>query len=215
MTDVLDRIDDLIAEEKCPHCERGFHQLPLTQKIDQMFRAENLEPYYFSGEDRSPILCDGSTFIGPLRPALPIADFGPFIDYVYTPYAFGSFAYSSGAVLSIPWVHNILEYINSATLQGMSFGFQPWLHEAPKEPVCDSLPDIAVEFGSQNWVVSEIVKPEPYLQSVVAAYYWNDMIKHDFPIPESSGFDFSQYDTDMKYPKDKYETIGTARRRKK
>jgi hypothetical protein len=70
-TDVVERIDALVAEEKCPHCERDWHELPLTQQVVRMFELGRLDTNYFTSEDRSPIVCDGSSQYGARRPDPP------------------------------------------------------------------------------------------------------------------------------------------------
>jgi len=85
MSDIIDRIDELIDEQlaagepmtgydygdpqypKCPHCGRHWHGLPITAAIARMYWLGQYEPAYIHADDTSPVLCDGSDFIGPVR----------------------------------------------------------------------------------------------------------------------------------------------------
>jgi hypothetical protein len=51
---------------KCFHCGRDWHGLPVTVRIAQMYGAGEFDNTYTT--DDSPILCEGSDFIGPVRP---------------------------------------------------------------------------------------------------------------------------------------------------
>ncbi|MCT7369442.1 hypothetical protein [Mycolicibacterium llatzerense] len=52
---------------KCPHCGRHWHGLPITSRIAMMYRIGWYDPVYNHDEDTSPILCQGSDFIGPMQ----------------------------------------------------------------------------------------------------------------------------------------------------
>lgn len=69
--DIVAQIDKLVSEEKCPHCGRDWHTRAITRDLLAMYERGRTDPSYFVKKDTSPILCDGSTFIGPLRPAPP------------------------------------------------------------------------------------------------------------------------------------------------
>jgi hypothetical protein len=86
VTDLIDRIDALVDEQmadgepengydfddpdfpECPHCGRDWHGLRLTRRIQTMRRFGHFDPEYSYAEDDSPVLCEGSDFIGPRRP---------------------------------------------------------------------------------------------------------------------------------------------------
>ena len=86
MTDLIDRIDALIDEQMadgepengydfgdpdypgCPHCHRQWHGLRITKRIEAMRWASHFDPEYSYAEDDSPVLCEGSEFIGPRWP---------------------------------------------------------------------------------------------------------------------------------------------------
>lgn len=87
MSDIIDRIDELVEhqlqqersgydhninQDKCWHCGREWHGLPITQRIAQMYARRTYDESYSLAEDDSPILCHGSNFIGPM-PAPPRA----------------------------------------------------------------------------------------------------------------------------------------------
>ena len=89
MSDIVDTIDALIdaqlAEgpqddyntdryDRCPHCDRNWHGLPITERIADMYDLGVYDETYVAADDDSRILCRGSDFIGPmpwggLRPA--------------------------------------------------------------------------------------------------------------------------------------------------
>jgi hypothetical protein len=84
MTDIVSQIDELIDEQlaagepqigynyndptypKCPHCDRNWHGLPVTEQIARMYAYGEYDEDYIVAEDDSPILCQGSDFIGPM-----------------------------------------------------------------------------------------------------------------------------------------------------
>lgn len=90
--DIIDQIDQLVDEQlanyhnrsgydhnvnqdTCPHCGRHWHGLPVTQRVANMYRSGRYDPAYVAAEDDSPIMCDGSNFIGPIRPGGQTAQF--------------------------------------------------------------------------------------------------------------------------------------------
>ncbi|WP_286212779.1 hypothetical protein [Mycolicibacterium mageritense] len=86
MTDIIDRIDELVDEQladgepengydfgdpdypECPHCGRHWHGLRITRRIEAMRWAGHFDPEYRYADDDSPVLCEGSEFIGPMPP---------------------------------------------------------------------------------------------------------------------------------------------------
>ncbi|WP_458317127.1 hypothetical protein [Mycolicibacterium brisbanense] len=89
LTDIIDRIDELVDQQLadgeprngydfgdpdypdypgCPHCHRQWHGLRITKRIESMRWAREFDPEYSYAEDDSPVLCEGSDFIGPRRP---------------------------------------------------------------------------------------------------------------------------------------------------
>jgi len=52
----------------CPHCDRAWHGLPVTEKIAEMYDWTGWDDDYVVDEYDSPVLCPGSDFIGPARP---------------------------------------------------------------------------------------------------------------------------------------------------
>ena len=83
--DLLDRIDQLVDESmaggeprqgydygdpqypKCWHCQRAWHGLPVTERIAAMYSRGVFDEDYRVDADDSPVLCEGSEFIGPTR----------------------------------------------------------------------------------------------------------------------------------------------------
>ncbi|MFM9261438.1 hypothetical protein ACKAMS_22635 [Rhodococcus sp. 5A-K4] len=80
---LLDRIDALVDEQLdggepetgydfddpdfpgCPHCNRDWHGLAITERIERMRQYGMFDVKYKYAEDDSPVLCPGSDFIGP------------------------------------------------------------------------------------------------------------------------------------------------------
>lgn len=86
VSDIIDEIDQLVDEQmaggepiggydyndpdfpKCPHCDRDFHGIALTQRILDMRNLTGWDENYRVDTDYSPMVCEGSLFIGPVRP---------------------------------------------------------------------------------------------------------------------------------------------------
>lgn len=84
--DVVDEIDRLVDEQmaggeprqgynykdptypKCWHCGRHWHGLPVTEEIAKMYARGVFDERYRVDSDDSPVLCQGSNFIGPMPP---------------------------------------------------------------------------------------------------------------------------------------------------
>lgn len=86
-TDLVEMIDQQLAEgekggdsyPRCPHCGRHWHYLPLTARVAGMYALGVYDPAYAVAEDDSPLVCQGSEFIGPM-PEDPLwyGGFGPY-----------------------------------------------------------------------------------------------------------------------------------------
>lgn len=200
--DVVDRIDELIAGEKCPHCERDFHQGALTQRVAAMFAAGSLDSQYFAREDTSPIVCDGSTFIGPLRPDPPPLGYasGGFIlsGFIEEPYTLQGL----WDLKATTWKAPKYSYTYSFTL-----GINPWApwitgwdkdwnklwstkpDLEPLEDICDDAPDITVEFGPQNWSIPTEPANASHQTRWLVSQRWNAFQRADTPLPIAPGYD--------------------------
>ena len=81
MTDIVDAISALVDEQlaagpvddynadrydKCPHCGRHWHGLPVTERIADMYAVRRFDESYSVAGDDSRVLCRGSDFIGPM-----------------------------------------------------------------------------------------------------------------------------------------------------
>lgn len=51
---------------KCGHCGRSWHGLPLTALVAMMHDVHMYFDGYSVATDRSPVVCSGSDFIGPM-----------------------------------------------------------------------------------------------------------------------------------------------------
>jgi hypothetical protein len=80
---LLDTIDELVDEsltvgpvddyntnryDKCWHCGRDWHGIPITERIEQMRWMGAFNETYRLADDDSAVLCPGSDFIGPVPP---------------------------------------------------------------------------------------------------------------------------------------------------
>lgn len=82
MTDIIDEIDALVDEQlsgyhdrsgydynvnqdRCHHCEREWHGLKITARIESMAAHVAYDEDYRYADDDSEVLCPGSSFIGP------------------------------------------------------------------------------------------------------------------------------------------------------
>jgi hypothetical protein len=53
---------------RCPHCDRDWHGLAITERLDGMRWRGAVDADYRYSEDESPVFCPGSMFIGPRAP---------------------------------------------------------------------------------------------------------------------------------------------------
>lgn len=65
----------------CPHCDRHWHGLALTEQIAVMYACGAFDEDYLHNKDNSRVLCQGSDFIGPM-PAEESASLG--VTYSYS-----------------------------------------------------------------------------------------------------------------------------------
>lgn len=91
MSDIVDRIDELVDQQlstgpvddynadrydRCPHCDRHWHGLAITERIAEMYRYGRFDEAYSADEDDSRVLCQGSDFIGPMPAEVKWAEVG-------------------------------------------------------------------------------------------------------------------------------------------
>lgn len=153
-TDLVAQIDKLISEEKCPHCNRDWHESVLTQRVWNMYQRGRTDPHYFARQDASPILCLGSRAIGPSRPPGFTSAPGTLsVKIVPNP------GLSAGETFADPFkgLSGIIAQMSDA-LAGLNVKANPWLPgmtnwcdqiltPSIKSPCSDPI----IEFGSQNW----------------------------------------------------------------
>ncbi|MEA1798532.1 hypothetical protein [Rhodococcus qingshengii] len=89
MTDIIDEIDALVDDQlssyqnrsgydynvnqdRCHHCEREWHGLKITARIESMAAHVSYDEDYRYADDDSEVLCPGSSFIGPWATKLQI-----------------------------------------------------------------------------------------------------------------------------------------------
>lgn len=211
ITDVIDRIDELVDGQladgepvnvdgfgepdypRCPHCGRHWHGLPITRRIAEMYNSGSFDPEYRYAEDDSPILCEGSTFIGPPRPcdepvstpvSIVVADFGTYVAADLRGWR--------GLFQQTRALFEVLARDSRATpfkaIDPITFGRCRVEHSCPRG-------DIVVEFGPQNWHYElrprvSAVQQLPSL--LVDPQTWAEFARQ-FPVPPRPGLDFSDY----------------------
>lgn len=239
--DLIDRIDELVDEQlsagepeggyeshmaasnpdpqypRCGHCGRHWHGLPLTSRVAWMYAHRRMDPNYNAADDDSPIVCDGSDFIGPRRP--PSAELGsigirrevPFLVLIDTD------AFSAALRRMQEQWDRFFESISTTDWQ-VIIGGRTWterltvLHYTEQE--CSApAPDVDVTFGPQNWIhevrrsLESSADPESYwglgnltnpLRRSVQQQ-WDQFTAPDFPVPPSPGYDFSAYAHDIQH----------------
>lgn len=277
MTDIIDVIDALIDEQlaagepetgydfddpqypDCPHCHRGWHGLRITERIEAMHRIGQFDPDYRVADDDTPVVCEGSEFIGPRRPT----------EYERLQASWGMGARSVNVeigdyrqtrfetvwTMTMDYVtDSILSIIVGGTLPSPNYRVAGWgsgqaswqlppgsirVFTEDWQPLeCPGgLPDVSIEFGPRTWWHYELAKhrqiarqptgytthtpPRPGapwlpfwtdpLAAVIQAL-WPQFTTPDFPIPPSSGYDFTKYaDDTVSWPQHRLDgRIGRA-----
>ena len=230
-TDIIDRIDELVDDSlaagepaggyedwnpepdpdypRCPHCGRHWHGLPITARIAHMYRRRWYDPGYEYASDTSPVLCDGSDFIGPRRPppTYPSRKHGPLISGVI------AVSLESGWDDAMARLREAIENLGAqATAFFTSYTWEPvWTftiggYRLPDDPATAPRclrPPIAIEFGPQNWhhemVRPQLQFPRQFLWSPLQVAVWNawhDFTAPDIPTPPRPGYDFTRWATD-------------------
>lgn len=239
MTDLIDRIDALVDEQmahgepengyyfgdpqypRCPHCNRHWHGLRITLRIARMRAIGHFDPDYRITEDDSPVLCEGSGFIGPKRPPFfakreiairIVPDMRGFAEALQlAQQRFRELAESMslthrqwrlGAVRGAPWI----QFHDRDVFSGR-IAFDEAYQCAKSSPM--PMPEgITVEFGPQNWIHEMRRVPPPALQfprqwprlfvspiEYEVDAHWQQFTAPCFPVPEAHGYDFSRYAT--------------------
>ncbi|MHA0288288.1 hypothetical protein ACXYX3_17785 [Mycobacterium sp. C3-094] len=232
-TDIIDRIDQLVDESlaagepaggyedwnpepdpdypRCPHCGRHWHGLPITARIVDMYARRWYDPGYEYASDASPVLCDGSDFIGPRRPppTYPSRKRGPLVSGIIT-----VDIDTSGWQAAMARLREAIESVGAQATAFFTAYSQTWepvwtftagSYRLPEQsaPRCLRTP-ITIEFGPQNWH-HEIQRP--HLQFPRATWLltplevevrnlWPVLTTPDIPTPPRSGYDFTAWATD-------------------
>lgn len=211
MTDVVERINELAAEELCGHCNRQFHELALTRQVARMFDAGRFDADYFSREDTSPIVCDGSRFIGPRRPEPGYANGGVITGTLGTLYITikpdiealtAAWTHTANQLAALTQWPKVTFYGPHWSVIGGKFA-PPWVIWKEPEPVCPGpVPEVDVEFGPQNWLPAQEPVTVPAVFQTQVVDRWQHFTKPEpTPVPASPGYDFTAFQGDEpKYP---------------
>uniref|UniRef100_A0AAU8GMS0 Tail assembly chaperone n=1 Tax=Mycobacterium phage Farewell TaxID=3158893 RepID=A0AAU8GMS0_9CAUD len=227
MTDIIDRIDELVDEQlgggeplngydfgdptfpRCPHCHRHWHGLRITERVARMYERGQFDPEYTYAEDDSPVLCEGSEFIGPQRPPRPAARREIGVILVRVRPELNEFAAA---------MNQFREYLESAMREMISAinrdlfeyvlthgRWSTTADDATRKPRPDC--DVDITFGPQNWI-HEILRIPPERQfprpwprffnpaELAVRDHWHQFSAPNFPVPEAPGYDFSHYAND-------------------
>lgn len=205
---IVERIDALAAEEKCPHCEREWHERPLTQAVARMFDNDYLDSTYFTHTDRSPVVCDGSYLIGPRRPEPTTpwtsvysgSSYSTFVNTLYD--ATWSYITLADPIFDTSaWTLSGIESLKSAAWGNSTYTISFTASLPKPEPECEPLPDVEVEFGPQNWLPpTEPIQTPPQLTAMVSKRL-DKFAAAETHTPKSPGFDFTKFDIESpSYP---------------
>lgn len=212
MSDIVDQIDALAADEKCWHCGRAWHELPLTANVARMFESGRLDANYFAHEDTSRIVCEGAGAVSCHCQDRPER-------YTYggmvSPLTGSNWSVIIGGK-SPAWLQGLLtttyEWIGQTIIPGFTWpeldlaplNLSDWFAAEPEPIECEPPPDVQVEFGPQNWLPTEPVYTLPETLVGQVGSRWNQFTKQDVPVPVSPGFDFSHIEkklnTTTEYP---------------
>lgn len=252
--DIIDRIDELVDEQledgehisdyltgdhtypRCPHCGRHWHGLRITERIATMYSWGHYDNDYTVADDDSPVVCEGSDFIGPQRPQYQQA--GSYrvalvpdtftIRFVFDAEAMQRIAEQWRAAMQLmqeqfeSFTHTVYNRYQSL------FQMQTWtFHVAPDVPTeCATFPnDLDIQWGPQHWlcemkrIPTQLCFPSPYYRFLTPAetairQAWNEFTTPNYPIPERPGYDFSAYAHDVQYGPEHNQVLTRRGRRR-
>lgn len=224
MTDLIDRIDELIDEQlaagepkngydygdpkypRCPHCGRHWHGLPITARIAFMYAMRRYDPEYSHADDDSPILCEGSDFIGPPRPPVqrtPRREIAITIIPAFDAESWDRFRRQLEQIRAA-WDRMFVQIRGSWLIPQDPIVFDEFYR--PPKP-CPTPVDVKVEFGPHNWIHEirripperQFPRPWPRFFSpaeLAVRNHWHQFTAPSFPVPPRPGYDFSHYTND-------------------
>jgi hypothetical protein len=213
MTDIVEQIDALAADEKCPNCDRPWHQRPLTLAAAHMYDTGGVE--YLTTATKSPIVCDGSALIGPRRPPYE-PDRSPERRDLSVGYTMSDLENPIFEFVDQVSGVSYVEYFAPppppqgmidacATLLGidlqvdLKLDLGSWLLPVPPaEPTpidCSEITALDVEFGPQHWTTGHTAAPAELTTAVMQR--WQLLTTPDVPCPEPPGYDFTPYQDDL------------------
>lgn len=233
MTDLIDRIDELVNEQlaagepengfdygdpdypRCPHCSRHWHGLPITARIAAMYAMRRYDPEYTYAEDDSPVLCEGSEFIGPQRPPRPAALVSIGVILVRVLPELDEFAAAMIRLREHFDFESAMRQMVSAfdhnTMYVLGHGLPQ--SEPDGEDTCKPQPaaDVDITFGPQNWIHEirripperQFPRPWPRFFSpveIAVRDHWHQFSAPSFPVPEAPGYDFTAFNHDAVPP---------------
>lgn len=214
-TPLVAKIDKLISEQKCPRCGRDWHESVLTQRIWTMYQEGKTDPNYFAHQDRSPILCEGSRFIGPIRPKVetasashsimieplfknsdkPFLKLGTMLQEMFT--SLNTIAVKFDTWLpSWEWTGQFYTLTTTSACSDpiIEFGSQNWKYEFRRVP-------------GQQWVVDQTLCPDFHCMASMVWENWGSFLP-ELELPPKPKRNWSKLDTLMptKYPSTKGHT---------
>lgn len=208
-SDIIDRIDALVDEQlaagepeggyesraaatnpdpdypDCPHCRRHWHGLRITERIARMHARGQFDPDYTIAADDSPVICEGSEFIGPrwvpeqfrqqvadeeaayerreffnvgVRPREP----REIVMQIIVSQSRIRDSFREAMQRFGEWAEQLAVDPQWEITGPGQFTLHDWFGDSTA-PACTAVPDIAVTFGPQNWI-HEIRRIPPSLQ---------------------------------------------------
>jgi hypothetical protein len=212
-TDIIDRIDQLVEDSlaagepeggyeawntepdpeypRCPRCHRHWHGLPITARIASMYHWGRYDPEYEYASDTSPVLCEGSDFIGPMRPPPTYEQRKQHSD------------------LGFGYIQIQIEGLGARAQATFTAYDQTWtptwtfvvggrIRPEPTPPACLQ-PAVAIEFGPQNWHYEMQPRPLQFPRTFRTPLeydvwnLWRAFTAPDIPTPPRPGYDFSAW----------------------
>lgn len=139
---------------RCPHCERHWHGLPLTDWIVRMYERGQFDEDYSAESDGSRVLCQGSEFIGPQLAPLPgvysgrrpLWWFNPNPSWELPPNPMpDAEAITTEMLVSAGWT--VLGTLSEDDIQTQPSNSSPWLDELINATVAYTAEALEITFG--------------------------------------------------------------------
>ncbi len=241
MSDIIDRIDELIDQQlaagepeqgydfndqtypKCPHCDRHWHGLPITERIVNMYNWGQFDDDYRTDTDDSPIICEGSEFIGPIRPEH--EPWSVVVGSAYIPFTIivgpthAERWHAIGRAIEATFARMLTQHLDHEIIYGRTrehsiahFTLNEGTWVIPADVVdTQQTPEIDWKPGPHNWGCELRIHTEPQwpnpvigralwdrcspLHGLIRAH-WDEFTQPEHALPAVPGYDFTEYNDD-------------------